>query len=155
MTDATPAPLVGYEGVVGEDWIDANGHMNVAWYDRVFDEAESRLFEAFAIDDSYIRRSGFGTFRVEKHIVYEREIMRGDRIRVDCRIVSTDERVIRHAHELVNVGRGERAAISRAVSVHVDLAKRKVVRCVDPAVTGPLRALARLHALLPPLADRR
>jgi acyl-CoA thioester hydrolase len=142
--------FIGFEGEVEPAWIDANDHMNVAWYDHVFDVAESALFAAFSIDDDYIRANGLTMFRLEKRIRYERELVRGDRLRVEGRIISTDERLVKHFHELLNVTKGTRAATAEYVSIHVDLGRRKAARIADPAVLTPLRMLAARHAALPP-----
>lgn len=147
--------FVGYEGVVGDDWIDSNDHMNVAWYDRVFDAAESRLFEAFGIDEAYIARTRHGMFRVEKTIRYERELLAGDRIRVTGRIAAFDGRGVRNVHELVNVGTGARAATAAYASLHVDLARRKVAAVSDPRVLAALRALAVAHGAKDVFGTRR
>ena len=137
--------FVGFEGVVGDDWIDFNGHMNVDWYDHVFDAAESRLFEAFGIDEAYVARTRHGMFRIEKAIRYERELLLGDRIRVMGRISAFDGRGVRHTHELVNVATGRRAATATYASLHVDLSRRKVAAVSDPEVLAVLRALAEAH----------
>jgi acyl-CoA thioester hydrolase len=150
-----PAPFVGFEGAVEDGWIDINGHMNVAWYDHVFGIAESSLFEAFGICEAYTRRTNCGTFRVEKRIRYERELMPGDRLRVESRIAITNERVLRGAHELVNLTRGGRAAIAECVSLHVDLAVRRSARITDPLVLEPLTRMVAAHAKLPPLVSGR
>ncbi|CAG0997347.1 MAG: hypothetical protein F9K19_25370 [Rhizobiaceae bacterium] len=137
--------FVGFEGVVGDDWIDFNGHMNVNWYDRVFDDAESRLFEAFGIDEASVGRTRHGMFRIEKAIRYERELLRGDRIRVAGRIAAFDGRGVRHVHQLVNVATGVRAATATYASLHVDLSRRKVAAVADLQVLAALRALAAAH----------
>lgn len=143
--------FIGFEGEVEAAWLDVNDHMNVAWYDYVFDIAESALFAAFSIDDDYIRANGRTMFRLEKRIRYERELVRGNSIKVESRIVSTDERLVKHFHELLNLSTGVRAATADYVSIHVDLGKRKPARIIDPVVLEPLRTLAERHASLPPL----
>ncbi len=151
----SPSPFIGFEGTVLPEWIDANRHMNVAWYDHVFDIAESTLFAAFGIDENYIARSNHGMFRLEKTIRYERELIEGDRLRVDSRVESSDGRLVRHFHELWAEGRGVRAATARYVSIHVDLSVRKPARITDPMVMQPLQRLADEHALLPPPVERQ
>ncbi len=144
--DDPPIPFIGFEGKVEPAWIDVNGHMNVAWYDHVFDRAESSLFAAFGIDEAYIRANGRSMFRLEKRVRYERELAGGDRIRIESRIVSTDERILRHAHVLMNLTAGIRAGMAEYVSIHVDLAKRKSARILDPVLLPRLRQLAARHA---------
>jgi len=50
------------DGVVKPEWIDANGHMNVAYYVLAFDLAVDALWEAFGITAEYIKRSYGSTF---------------------------------------------------------------------------------------------
>jgi acyl-CoA thioester hydrolase len=149
------AAFVGFEGVVGDDWIDFNGHMNVDWYDHVFDAAESRLFTAFGVDEAYVARTRHGMFRIEKAIRYEHELLRGDRIRVTGRIAAFDGRGVRHTHELVNVETGRRAATATYASLNVDLSRRKVAAVADPDVLAALRALASAHGAADVFSTRR
>ena len=44
-----PAPFDQYEGAVLPEWIDANGHMNLAYYVVLFDYATDTLFNAIGI----------------------------------------------------------------------------------------------------------
>ncbi|MBO6902140.1 MAG: thioesterase family protein [Rhizobiaceae bacterium] len=150
-----PSPFAGFRGTVLPDWIDANRHMNVAWYDHVFDKAESALFAAFGVDEDYIARTNHGMFRLEKHIRYEKELVEGDELRIDSRIDTTDGRLLKHFHELWSVSRNMRAATARYVSIHVDLSERKAVRVTDPLVVAPLREMASAHAQLPAPDERR
>ena len=150
-----PLPFTGFKGRVLPDWIDANRHMNVAWYDHVFDMAESALFCAFGVNEGYIARTRHGMFRLEKSIHYEKELVEGEQLRIDSRIVSCDGRLLKHFHELWNESRGMRAATARYVSIHVDLATRKPARIADPDVIAPLRRLASEHARLPAMNGRR
>lgn len=149
-----PRPFVGFEGRVEPAWIDVNRHMNVAWYDHVFDAAESALFSAFGMDEPYIGRFQHGMFRLEKRIRYEREVVEGDLLRVESRITGFDDRLLRHTHVLVNVSKGVRAGTAEYVSIHVDLSKRKSTRVTEPLLLGRLRELAARHALLPPVEVR-
>jgi acyl-CoA thioester hydrolase len=45
------------EGVVKPEWIDVNGHMNVAYYVLAFDLAVDALWEGFGITAEYIKSS--------------------------------------------------------------------------------------------------
>ena len=110
-----PHPHVSFRGEVGPDWLDANEHMNVSWYDRVFDEAEMRFFVEFGIEENSIRETGLTFFRLEKLVGYERENMSGDAIEVRSRVIWTDFRRVHHFHEMWNLTRQYRAAHVDAV----------------------------------------
>lgn len=139
----------GFAGRVDATWIDPNRHMNVSWYDHVFDQAESALFAAFGIDDAYIRSYDLTTFRIEKLIRYERELMEGDAIEVRSRILHTNGRLVHHFHEIWNIGVPYRAAIADCLSIHVDLSIRKSAVITDPEIRQRLEALASAHAKIP------
>ncbi len=47
-----PAPFDRYEGEVLAEWIDANGHMNLAYYIVLFDYATDALFDTIDIGRS-------------------------------------------------------------------------------------------------------
>lgn len=145
--ETAPAFHVGFEGVVKPEWIDINEHMNVRWYDHVFDNAEHDLIEAIGISDPYIAASGFTIYRLEKRIRYERELLLGEQLLVKSRITFTDERILKHRHELLNLSRNIRAASAEYTSIHVDLSVRKSARISDPAILEPLRKLFAAHAV--------
>lgn len=141
--------LTTYRGRVLPEWVDANGHMNVSFYDRVFDEAEHALFATVGIQDEFIRRTGFSIFRLDKLIRYERELMGGDAIAVHSRVLWTDYRRVHAFHELVNTDAGYRAATNDALSIHVDLSRRKSAPITLPEVRIPLERIAAAHQGLP------
>ena len=148
MKTAEPNFFIGYEGVVEPEWIDINRHMNVHWYDYVFDAAEHNLIDAIGITHAYIAASGRTTYRLEKRIRYEKELLEGERLQVRSRIVFTDERIFRHQHELLNLSRNVQAASAEFVSIHVDLSVRKSAQITDPAILEPLRRIAKAHAVI-------
>lgn len=144
-----PRPFVSFRGEVEPPWLDVNRHVNVSGYDRVFDSAESDLFDVFGICDAYIRRTNYSIFRLEKTVRYERELMMGGRLEVRSLVLWTDLKRIHHFHELWNVDQDYRAATAEGVSIHVDLRLRKSTRILDVEVAAPLIRLAAEHARLP------
>ena len=74
-----PAPFERYQGKVLREWIDANDHMNLAYYTVLFDYATDLLFETIGIGRQYKDATGYGTFVVETHNRYERELLVGER----------------------------------------------------------------------------
>lgn len=140
---------VTYWGTVAADWIDANEHMNVSWYDSLFDIAEMRFFDAFGIDDAYIHRTGLSFFRLERFVLYERELLVGDTVEARSRVLWSDFRRVHHFHELWNIEKGYRAALVDAISIHVDLGKRKSARIEMPEIRQPLETLLAEHTARP------
>ena len=121
-----PAPFERYEGEVLPEWIDANDHMNLAYYTVLFDYATDVLFDAIGIGRLYKEATNNGTFAVETHNLYERELLLGDRVRVSTQILGADSKRLHLAHEMFMATRGQRAAMQELMYLHVDLSSRRV-----------------------------
>lgn len=134
--------FVSFRGRVLEDWIDANRHMNVAFYDHVFLTAEMAFFAELGVGPSYIERNEHGLFRVERHTRYERELLGGGAIEVRSWIAALDARRVHHVHEIIDLDRARRAALTETLSVNVDLGTRRSTPFTDPAVRAELERYA-------------
>jgi len=126
-----PAPFERYEGEVLREWIDANDHMNLAYYTVLFDYATDALFDAIGIGRQYKDATGHGTFVVETHNLYERELLLGDRLRVSTQLLGIDGKRLHLAHEMFMLAGGQRAATQELMYLHVDLRARRVVPFPD------------------------
>jgi acyl-CoA thioester hydrolase len=122
-----PAPFERYQGEVLPEWIDANDHMNLAYYTVLFDYATDALFDAVGIGRHYKDSTNHGTFVAETHNLYERELLLGDRVRVATQILGVDGKRLHLAHEMFMIASGRRAATQELMYLHVDLAARRVV----------------------------
>ena len=151
-----PAPFNCYRGEVLPEWIDFNGHMNLAYYTVLFDYATDALFEAIGIGHAYKDTTNHGTFVAETHNLYERELLIGERVRVATQIVGADGKRLHLAHEMFNLGSGERAATQELMYLHIDLAARRAVPWL-PDARERVTAAAAAHARLarPDWAGRR
>src|SRR5271156_3336561 len=128
-----PAPYDRYQGEVLAEWIDINGHMNLAYYTVLFDYATDLLFESIGIGKNYKRATNHGTFVVETHNLYERELLVGEQVRVATQILGTDSKRLHLAHEMFNLASGERAATQELMYLHIALPARRVVRWLPEA----------------------
>jgi len=139
------APFTGYETVVKPEWIDGNGHMNLAYYMVIFDHALDLLCAAWDLDWQYTRRTNHGTFAAETHTIYETELIEGDRVRVESWVLAADAKRVHVGQEIHRISDGARACCWEAVMLHVDLGVRKVVP-FPPAQMAAIRATAEAHA---------
>jgi acyl-CoA thioester hydrolase len=143
------APFVRYEGKVLPEWIDLNGHMNLAYYTVLFDCATDLLFDAIGIGRQYKDTTGHGTFVVETHNRYERELLLGERVSVASQILGADAKRIHMAHEMFRLADGVRSATQELLFLSIDLRRRRVVPFL-PAARARLTAAAAAHSALPP-----
>ena len=142
-----PTPFDRYEGEVLPEWIGANGHMNLAYYIVLFDYATDLLFDAIGIGSRYKDTTNHGTFVVETHNLYERELLVGERVRVATQILWTDSKRLHLAHEMFSLANKERAATQELMYLHINLAARRVVPWL-PEVRERVAAAAAAHARL-------
>lgn len=138
--DADAMPLV-WQGVVEAGWIDINDHVNVSGYDQLFDASEERLIALIGIDDASILSTGLTMFRLERLIVYERELRKGERIETRSRLIWHDFRRIHHFHEVWNLDQNCRAAFADTLGMHVDLRTRRAARFERPESVAILARL--------------
>jgi acyl-CoA thioester hydrolase len=143
-----PAPFERYEAEVLPQWIDLNGHMNLAYYTVLFDYATDLLFETIGIGRQYKEATGHGTFVVETHNRYERELLVGEWVRVASRILGADAKRVHLAHEMFRRADSARAATQELMFLSIDLTRRRVVPFLPEGRAGVVRA-AVAHAALP------
>jgi acyl-CoA thioester hydrolase len=119
-------PVIEYEDVVRPEWIDSNGHMNLAYYVVVFDLATDKLYAALEIGDAYREATGNSCFTAETHTLYEREVHLGDKLRVHTWLLGADAKRVHYFHELFHVESGERSAVQELMALHIDMRVRRV-----------------------------
>ena len=72
------APFVSSVMTVEPAWIDYNGHLNMAYYNVLFDRAVDEVFELLGCGADYVKK-GFSTFTAEVHVRYLRELKKAIR----------------------------------------------------------------------------
>src|ERR1700737_4208275 len=122
-----PAPFDQYEGEVLPEWIDANGHMNLAYYVALFDYATAALFEAIGIGREYKDATNHGTFVAETHNLYERELLVGERVRVATQILGGDSNGLPRGAGMLALAGGQRPPPQELMYLHIALSARRVV----------------------------
>lgn len=143
-----PEPFVSSLMRVEPQWIDYNGHLNMAYYNVMFDRAVDEVFEVLGIGPSYLKQQNHSTFTAEAHVRYIREIHEGDPVRVTIQLLDYDEKRIHYFERLVHAEEGWLSATSENMSLHVDMAAKKVAPF--PAdVIQRLEAMKTAHAALP------
>ena len=116
------------EDVVPPEWIDINGHMNVAYYVLAFDKAVDDLWSRLGITEEYIRSGAGTTFAVECHVTYQRELREGDPYRVTSQILAYDEKRIHQFQRMYHAKENFLAATAEWMNLHIDLGTRRVSR---------------------------
>jgi len=124
MTEQT-APFAGHSETVQAEWIDWNGHMNVAYYMLVFDHATDALLEHAGLGEAYVKDSGNSVFVAEAHVTYEREVMEGDRLRATTQVLDLDAKRLHILHRMYSGDGDDLAATNELMILHMDMRERR------------------------------
>ncbi len=109
---------------VRSEWIDSNGHLNLAYYILRFDEATDALWRSLGLGDAF-RATGFGTFAVETHTLYRAELMEGEAVSVGSVVLGADGKRLHVAHEMRRVRDGAVSAQQELLYLCVNLQTRR------------------------------
>src|SRR5213595_3653066 len=142
-----PAPFVSSMMRVEPAWIDYNGHLNMAYYNVLFDRAVDEVFELLGCGADYVTK-GFSTFTAEVHVRYLRELKEGDPVRVTFQLLDYDAKRMHYFEQLFHAEEGWVSATSENMSLHVDMVAGKTAPFPDDVARGLARMQA-AHAKLP------
>ncbi len=141
-------PIICPTRTIVEDWIDYNGHLNMAFYHVIFDKGVDHVYDALGVGEAYAR-SGVGScFTMEVHVHYLQELSLGDEVEVHWRLIDYDHKRLHFFEEMYHKGEGFLAATSEQIGMHVDMQERRSAPFPD-AVQQRLAALKTRHGELP------
>jgi acyl-CoA thioester hydrolase len=84
------APLSLYTDSVRPEWIDYNGHMNVAYYVLLVDRAMDVFFNFVGVGRDYVKAENKSLFAIDSRIVYLRELIVGAPVRCTSQLFGFD-----------------------------------------------------------------
>jgi acyl-CoA thioester hydrolase len=142
------APFVSAPMRVEPGWIDYNGHLNMAYYNVLFDRAVDEVYELLGCGLAYLRESQHSCFTAEVHLRYLRELNAGDLVRVTFQLLDFDQKRLHYFEELHHAEQGWLSATSENMALHVDIAARKTVPFPEH-IAARLAKMKAAHAALP------
>ncbi|RWO30211.1 MAG: thioesterase [Mesorhizobium sp.] len=167
---STAAPFVSAPMAIEKDWIDYNGHLNMAYYNVLFDRCSDEAFEMMGMGPDYAKQRRLTIYTAEAHVCYIRELHLDHKVDVSFQLLDHDDKRLRAYQEIRHVD-GWLAATSESLSLHVDmsgpkvapfpadvLAKVEVMRAAHAALPMPERAgrsIGIRRRTLEPQSDRR
>ena len=114
-----------------KEWTDYNGHLNVAFYIRVFDIAADIMLDNFKMGGESAKKDNRTTFVAEMHTNYYQEVRLGEEVETYIAYVDHDKKRIHYKLSMFHKEKKYLAASNEVLSLYVDLSKRKVVE-FDP-----------------------
>jgi Predicted thioesterase len=144
-----PVPFVSPAAGLEPGWVDYNGHLNVAYYNVLFDRALDDILGAIGLGPAYASVRKLSTFTVEVHLCYLAEIRGDAMVQVTSQMLAADAKRIHWFQEMRGIGDGTLHATCEQLSLHVDLDRRRACDFPDD-VRGAIRKMLESHGRLPP-----
>jgi acyl-CoA thioester hydrolase len=129
-------------------WIDYNGHLNMAYYNVLFDRAVDEVFELLGCGLDYVKTRKHSCFTAEAHVRYLRELHAEAPVRVTFQLLDYDSKRMHFFEQLLHAAQGWLSATSENMSLHVDMEARRTAPFPD-GVVAALAHMKAAHAHLP------
>jgi acyl-CoA thioester hydrolase len=143
-----PAPFVSSVMRVEPGWIDYNGHLNMAYYNVLFDRAVDEVYELLGLGLNYVETTKCSTFTAEVHVRYLRELLVDAPVRVSFHLLGFDAKRMHYFEQLCHADEGWLSATSENMALNVDMTVKKVAAFPDN-VMARLAKMKAAHDKLP------
>jgi acyl-CoA thioester hydrolase len=144
---AAPAPFVSRVMTVDPAWTDYNGHMNMAYYNVLFDQCADEVYTALGIGLAYVEARRLTMYTAEIHVCYVRELHEGEEVTVTFHLLDHDQKRL-HVYQEIHHADGWLAATSESLNLHIDMSGPKVAPFPADILPG-IQAFRAAHAGLP------
>ena len=134
------APFVSSMMRVEPAWIDYNGHLNMAYYNVLFDRAVDEAYELLGIGLDYVQKRRHSLYTAEVHLRYLRELHAGDPVRVTFQLIGYDNKRVHYFEQLIQTDESAVSATSENLAIHVDMDGKR-------SAPFPQRVLDRLEKM--------
>jgi acyl-CoA thioester hydrolase len=122
---AFPAPITSQPYKIENQWIDYNGHFNMAYYNVLFDRDSDVSLALLGLGPEYVKRTGNSYFTLEAHITYVRELHVDDQVTISTQILDFDAKRLHYVQTMRHATEGWIACITENIVIHVDMATKK------------------------------
>jgi acyl-CoA thioester hydrolase len=130
------------------EWIDYNGHMNLAYYVLAFDKGTDVLLDYLGLGAAYRREANHSLYVLESHVTYDQEVKLRDPLVIETQLVDADAKRLHMFHRMRHADEGFLAATTELMALHVDLAGPRAAPFPAPAQAA-IAALLAEHRRLP------
>ena len=143
-----PAPFIGKVQKVEDQWIDYNGHFNMAYYNVIFDRAGDEAFDLVGLGADYVKKANASFFTLEAHVTYARELHAHDEVRIATQFLDYDTKRVHYVQQMFHATEGWLACVTENIVMHVDMAAKKSAP-FPPQVLEKIKAMCDAHKALP------
>lgn len=128
-------------------WQDRNGHVNVQFYQTLYELGAYQVLEEVDAGESCLREHDFGLFDLEHHLYYRAEILVGDRVSTYNRILGRNEKLFHGLYLIINDSRDQLACTLEYLTAGVALQTRRTAAFPDQLMRGIDEQMARQRQL--------
>lgn len=141
------APVIAPARGLDPSWLDHNGHLNMAYYNVLFDKAVDHAFELIGCGPDYVRERKMSFFTAEAHVCYLRELKPDAVATASVQLVDFDAKRIHLFQELRHVD-GWLSATSETLLLHIDMDGPRAAPMPDDVLSN-VTSMTQAHAKLP------
>ncbi|WP_460274815.1 thioesterase family protein [Celeribacter sp. ULVN23_4] len=142
-----PCPHISSRIEVCPDWVDYNGHINMAYYAVIMDRGGDEMYPLLGLGEAYAKAERHTTYTAEVHICYKRELKLGDKVRVKTQLLDFDAKRMILFHEIWHED-GWIAATAEELLLHIDMSGPRVVP-FPSEIAESLATMKEAHGSLP------
>lgn len=128
-------------------WLDYNGHLNMAYYNVLFDRSVDRVFELVGCGPDYLAKRNFSFFTAETHVCYVRELKPDATVSASAQVLDFDARRLHLYQEIRHVD-GWLSATCETLLVHIDMSGPRVIAMPED-ILAAITEMAGAHRDLP------
>jgi len=143
-----PAPYKSRVMAIEPQWIDYNGHFNMAYYGVLFDRAADETFETLGLGPDYVKDTNNSFFTLEIHTSYLREVAPTDTVIIDNQFLDVDHKRVHYVQQMRHATEGWVACVLEVMVSHIDLSTHKT-SSFPTDVMARVEAMAAAHKSLP------
>ncbi|WP_109466442.1 thioesterase family protein [Albibacillus kandeliae] len=134
--------------IVKPEWIDYNGHLNMAYYSVLFDQGVDDVWDRFGLGPAYRDERKMTTYTAEFHIRYIRELHVNDKVTCSFQIVDYDAKRVHSYQELYHED-GWLAATGESLFLSIDQSGAPKVAPFPEDIMAKIREFAGEQSDLP------
>ncbi len=110
---------------VEPDWVDYNGHMNLAYYVLAFDRATDNFYDQLGIGLDYRALQDSSMFTLGINVDYLREVFQSDELFITTQLLAVDKKRLRYIHQMYQGDDTSPVAVNECLAIHVNMDTRK------------------------------
>jgi acyl-CoA thioester hydrolase len=127
--------------IVKPEWLDPNGHMNVAFYLRAVDDGSNSFFDEIGLGWAYTESGVGSVFVTHCNLDFRQELFVGDPLIITTRLIDWSPKLLHCYSEVQHAEKAYIAATCETLYIHIDFATRR-------SAVMPLSAQARLTEIM-------